>query len=139
MSNFDNAKFADDIRKFQQKTKLSMDVLVRKVIIQMGSRMVKMSPVDTGRFRANWMPGIGSPDTSTIDAVDPDGSTTIARITAAFANAQAGGVLYVTNSLPYARRLEYGWSKKAPSPPGIVRATVQSYAAYIASEVKDIK
>jgi hypothetical protein len=131
--------FSEDIRKFQRKTNLSMDVIVRRAIIQMGGRMVEMSPVDTGRFRGNWMPGIGSPNTSTIEAVDPDGSTTIARITAAFANVRAGGVLYVTNSLPYARRLEYGWSKKAPSPPGIVRATVQSYTAYIASEVRDVQ
>ena len=130
--------FSDDIRKFQQKTNLSMDVIVRKVTIDMTVALTRMSPVDTGRFRGNWMLGVGSPDTSTIDAVDKDGSTTIARITAAFADAQAGGVLYVTNSLPYARRLEYGWSQQAPSPPGIVRLTVQRYTDYIAAAVRSL-
>jgi len=131
--------FTDDIRKFQRKTNLSMDVIVRKVVIDMTVAMVRMSPVDTGRFRGNWMMGVGSPDVSTIDAVDKDGSTTVARITAAAGSLQAGGVVYITNSLPYARRLEYGWSKQAPSPPGIVRLTVQRYTDYIAAAVKSIK
>jgi hypothetical protein len=130
--------FSDDIRKFQQKTNLSMDVIVRKVVIDMTVAMVRMSPVDTGRFRGNWMIGVGSPDVSTIDAVDPDGSTTVARITSAVGSVQAGGVVYITNSLPYARRLEYGWSKQAPSPPGIVRLTVQRYTDYIAAAVKSL-
>ena len=131
--------FTDDIRKFQRKTNLSMDVIVRKVVIDMTVAMVRMSPVDTGRFRGNWMMGVGSPDVSTIDAVDKDGSTTVARITSAAGSLQAGGVVYITNSLPYARRLEYGWSKQAPSPPGIVRLTVQRYTDYIAAAVKSIK
>jgi len=131
--------FADDIRKFQQKTQLSMDVIVRKVVIDMSTSMIRMSPVDTGRFRGNWMIGVGSPDVSTIEAVDKDGSTTTARITAAVGSVQAGGVVYITNSLPYARRLEYGWSKQAPSPPGIVRLTVQRYSEYIANAVKDVQ
>jgi hypothetical protein len=131
--------FADDIRKFQQKTNLSMDLIVRKVTIDITTALVRMSPVDTGRFRGNWMIGVGSPDVSTIDAVDKDGSTTVARITTAAGSLEAGGVVYITNSLPYARRLEYGWSKQAPSPPGIVRLTVQRYSEYIANAVRDIK
>jgi len=131
--------FADDIRKFQQKTNLSMDLIVRKVTIDITTALVRMSPVDTGRFRGNWMIGVGSPNVSTIDAVDKDGSTTVARITTAAGSLEAGGVVYITNSLPYARRLEYGWSKQAPSPPGIVRLTVQRYSEYIANAVRDIK
>jgi len=130
--------FSRDIRKFADKTKLSMDVIVRKVTIDMTVAIVRMSPVDTGRFRGNWMIGVGSPDISTIDAVDKDGSTTVARVTTAAPGLHAGGVIYITNSLPYARRLEYGWSKQAPSPPGIVRLTVQRYTDYIAAAVKSL-
>ena len=85
--------FADDIRKFQQKTNLSMDLIVRKVTIDITTALVRMSPVDTGRFRGNWMIGVGSPDVSTIDAVDKDGSTTVARITTAAGSLEAGGVV----------------------------------------------
>lgn len=131
--------FSDDIRAFQRKTNLSMDVIVRKVVIDMTVALTRMSPVDTGRFRGNWMFGEGSPNTATIEAVDKDGSTTVARVTAAVGSVQAGGIVYITNSLPYARRLEYGWSKQAPSPPGIVRLTVQRYTAYIEAAVRGLK
>jgi hypothetical protein len=131
--------FSDDIREFQRKTNLSMDVIVRKVVIDMTVALTRMSPVDTGRFRGNWMLGVGSPNTSTIEAVDKDGSTTVARITQGVEGVNAGGVVYITNSLPYARRLEYGWSKQAPSPPGIVRLTVQRYTDYIAAAVRSLK
>jgi hypothetical protein len=120
-------------------------LIVRKVVIDMSVAITRMSPVDTGRFRANWMLGIGSPNTATIEAVDKNdgfgavGSVSVPRITAAVGDVQAGGVVYITNSLPYARRLEYGWSKQAPSPPGIVRLTVQRYEAYIAAAVKSLK
>jgi hypothetical protein len=130
--------FSSDIRKFQRKTKLSMDVIVRKVTIDMSTAMIRMSPVDTGRFRGNWMIGVGSPNVSTIATVDKDGSTTTAYIASAVGGLNAGGVIYITNSLPYARRLEYGWSKQAPSPPGIVRLTVQRYTEYIAAAVKSL-
>jgi hypothetical protein len=131
--------FSDDIKKFQRKTNLSMDVIVRKVTIDITNSLVRMSPVDTGRFRGNWMIGVGSPDVSTIEAVDKDGSTTVARITNAAGSLQAGGVVYITNSLPYARRLEYGWSQQAPSPPGIVRLTVQRYTEYLENAVRSLK
>jgi hypothetical protein len=35
-------------------------------------------------------------------------------------------VIYLTNALPYARRLEYGWSKQAPS--GMVRISAMRFA-----------
>lgn len=132
-------KFKDDVKKFADKTKLSMDVVVRKTTIDITNSLIRLSPVRTGRFRGNWMIGVGSVDVSTIEAVDPDGSTTRARITSVAESLRAGGIVYITNSLPYARRLEYGWSKQAPSPPGIVRLTVQNYSKFIEDAVRSIK
>lgn len=132
--------FADDIKKFAQKTGLSMDLVVRKVTLDLANSLIKLSPVDTGRFRGNWMIGVGSPNTVTIEAVDRDGSTSMARIERVTdTRVKAGGVVYITNSLPYARRLEYGWSQQAPSPPGIVRLTVQRYTEYLENAVRSVQ
>lgn len=128
--------FESDIRKFVQKTKASMDIVVRKVTMDLSNGLVQLSPVDTGRFRGNWMLGIGAPDTSTITAVDPNGSTTMARISSGVAGVKAGGIVYITNSLPYARRLEYGWSQQAPQ--GMVRITVANYQEYVANIVRGL-
>jgi hypothetical protein len=38
---------------------------------------------------------------------------------------EAGSIFYLTNNLPYGERLEYGYSKQAPS--GMVRITLAEY------------
>lgn len=74
-----------------------------------------------GRFRANWQFSYGSVNTTTTEATDAGGQATLARIEAEVSTVKAGGICYVTNSLPYAHRLENGWSKQAPI--GMTRVT----------------
>lgn len=77
------------------------------------------SPVLTGRFRASWTIALGQVDPTVAPPVPKGGLATVAapQIPAvAF-----GDVVYLANSLPYARRLEYGWSQQAPA--GMVRIT----------------
>jgi hypothetical protein len=76
-----------------------------------------------GRFRANWQIGIGAVNAATTEDVDASGNSSIRRATAGVNRWRAGQTIYFSNSLPYARRLEYeGWSRQAPN--GMVRVTV---------------
>lgn len=74
-----------------------------------------------GRFRGNWQFGVGTLNATTTETTDAQGDATLAKIDAAVAGVKAGGVCWVTNSLPYAHRLENGWSKQAPI--GMTRVT----------------
>lgn len=74
-----------------------------------------------GRFRANWQFGYGAINKDTTEQTDKSGSASLGRIEAAVSGVQAGGVCWVSNSLPYAQRLEDGWSKQAPI--GMVKVT----------------
>ena len=47
----------------------------------------------------------------------------------------AGGVTYLSNSLPYAVPLENGWSKQAPQ--GMVKLTAQEFPQYVSQAAKD--
>ena len=58
------------------------------------------------------------------------------RINAGIADWKGGQTIYMVNNLPYARRLEYGWSKQSPS--GVVRITVQNYTRYLEKAVKSL-
>src|SRR5690606_10449361 len=105
-----------------------------QAVVLASQSIVSMSPVDTGRFRANWNYSVGAPDESTSLWVDPTGGLTIRKIIAQSRGAKAGYVYYLTNALPYAQRLENGWSKQAPQ--GMVRLTamdlprrLEAYAA----------
>jgi hypothetical protein len=88
-----------------------------------------MSPVDTGRFRGNWQVGLTAPVTGTLATLDKSGAATIARGNQVLSQAKSGGVIYINNNLPYAQRLEYGWSKQAPS--GMVRITLARFQSML--------
>ena len=87
-----------------------------------------------GRFRGNWMFSIGSPDTSTLDQVDPGGSRSMARIVNGALEFNAGETAYITNSLPYAIPLEYGHSTQAPS--GMVRITLANFQKIVEEAIR---
>jgi len=78
--------------------------------------------------------GLGRPDEHTGHSPDKSGAATIARGLAELTLARAERDVYITNSLPYVREIEYtGHSSQAPS--GVVRITVANYQAYLAKAV----
>lgn len=121
--------FSLDISRWIEKAKGNADKVTRAAAVLAAQGVVQMSPVDTGRFRGNWQLGIGSVNADTSSPVDPGGAQVLGRIQAQVAQASAGDVLWVSNSLPYAQRLEMGWSKQAPS--GMVRVTMADLPARI--------
>lgn len=129
--------FASDLEKFAQKTQRNIDEVIRASIISMGTQVVYMSPVDTGRFRGNWHVSIDILDRTIFADVDPSGQQTIAEISAGISDFEAGQIAYLTNNLPYAQVLEYGYSKQAPG--GMVRLTVARFQSTINEAVRNIK
>lgn len=115
--------FALDLSKQIEKAKGKTELAVKKTMIELFNRVIQKSPVDTGRFRANWNCSIGSPNLSTSESTDPSGSVASARASATVVSYTLNGQsVFLTNSLPYAERLENGWSKQAPN--GMVRLSV---------------
>ena len=107
----------------------------KKVALDALAGVVKKSPVDTGRFRGNWHLTVTPSDTTTpfVDK-QPVGSPP-ARAVAELANLmqlQPYGIAYLQNALPYAERLENGWSKQAPR--GMVALTVAELQGQIIEE-----
>ena len=89
-----------------------------------------------GRFRANWQVGIGLMDTTTTEDTDAGGGKTLQRLSGEARRARAGNVVVISNSLPYAQRLENGWSKQAPS--GMVRLTIADLPGLMAQHLRAI-
>lgn len=94
--------------KIDRVVKDSTQVLFRNVIME--------TPIDEGTARGNWQTSVGQPKTGTIDRVGADAA--IAEVNAVVPD-EAGQVVYLSNNLPYIRRLEYGHSQQAPG--GMVR------------------
>lgn len=99
----------------QRKIEAAIERAAKAAILEINRELRKSgtgTPVDTGHARANWIPSVGSPNTT-----EHAGSSTSAQ--------QAGeaevlsfklgqGMLYITNVVPYIRRLNNGSSKQAP-------------------------
>jgi len=104
---------------------------VRGTLFSLTSRVIKETPVDTGRLRNNWQSSIGSPLRGELSGVDKTGAGAIRRANSTIANLELGETFYFTNNLPYAARIEFeGYSDQAPS--GMLRVNVERVRAAIA-------
>ena len=65
-----------------------------------------------GRFRGNWRYGFNASPSGELDSVDMSGAGTLSALARA-AISPGTGVHYITNNLPYAERIENGWSRQA--------------------------
>lgn len=121
--------------------------VVRGTLIGMGSRIIKQSPVADptswktpvrgyvgGRFRANWQFSIDAPGTGASQGPDKGASNANTELLASATKMVAGNTFYMTNNVPYALALEYGWSGQAPN--GIVRAVLSQYSSFIEEAAK---
>lgn len=111
------------------KTERKIDLAVQKISLELFSRVILRTPVDTGRARGNWQVSIGSVPNGTLDINDKDGSATVSKATAASVGLRAGDVIYLVNNLPYINRLEDGYSGQAPA--GMVGLTVQEFQTLV--------
>uniref|UniRef100_UPI0013C4DC21 HK97 gp10 family phage protein n=1 Tax=Escherichia coli TaxID=562 RepID=UPI0013C4DC21 len=117
--------FALDVSKFVEKAKKNPEKVMRQVSIKLFSAIIKASPVDTGRFRMNWMASGGTPAAGTTDATDKSGNTATGNATSFVLKAPDWREFTLTNNLPYAQRLEYGWSQQATH--GIISTNVARF------------
>lgn len=129
--------FALDVSKFVEKAKKNPEKVMRQVSIKLFSAIIKASPVDTGRFRMNWMASGGAPSAGTTDATDKSGNIAIGNATSFVLKAADWREFTLTNNLPYAQRLEYGWSQQAPA--GVVRTNVSRFQQLINEEANKVK
>lgn len=114
--------FSISLANFQVKTEKQMKLVCQKIAMESWRRVIEKSPVDTGRFRANWGCQVGSPYAGTSDSFDKAGGATIGKAVTVTAGWNGKGSIYLVNNLSYSIPLEMGHSKQAPS--GMVRITV---------------
>lgn len=132
-----NADFKRRFAALLQRVGDKADTVVRKSALDVLSAVVRRSPVDTGRFRGNWMTALQKIDTSTSAPDDKSGASSLARGQSVLGQFRPGQTIYLTNSLPYARRLEYGWSQQAPQ--GMVRLSVVEFDQYLKRAVESLR
>lgn len=131
--------FAEATKKWSGDSAERLKLAHRKIALEAFKEVILMSPVDTGRFRGNWQCAIGPHITylpPNEDARDPSGAGAIGAVSAMVSALEGGDSIWLVNNLPYAGRLEYGWSDQAPG--GMVRLTAQRWQPIVEQIVKEV-
>ena len=127
--------FGSDMRKWAEKAKQGTDQVIRASLIDVSTRIIKRTPVDTGRARGNWTASLNGPNL-TFDETSISESNAINSAAATSASAP-GNVFYLTNNLPYIFRLEYqSWSTQAPN--GMVRVSVIEFQQALTKAISEL-
>ena len=86
-----------------------------------------------GRFRANWQYGFSAAPNGELYKADdksfPKSGEVLAKIKEGVTTSPAAGIHYIANNLPYAQRLEDGWSTQAPA--GILELTIIEFPGIV--------
>jgi hypothetical protein len=131
--------FALDMQNFTAKAKESANQVVGEIVVGVARELDMRSPVGDatywvskppkgyvgGRFRANWQLGINAVKRGVVNAVDKNGTIAFPAIAAGVPDDAAGNVFFLSNNLPYAQRIELGWSRQAPT--GLVALTAMKF------------
>ena len=118
------ASFTLDMSRFANKSIGEIEQVIRKTAIDLTTSIIKSTPVDTGRARANWFVSFESAIEDTTE--DTNSAKALSNATNKLLNGKIGKYIYIQNNLDYAVKLEYGASKQAPE--GMVRINVERFA-----------
>ena len=128
MSQFDQA-----VIRWTGKSEKDILKFTRKVTIETMNRIIRKTPVDTGRARASWtvvkghVPRLGTAPEEDAQGIAAERMANAKRA----AGLNPGDKFIISNNVHYIGKLENGWSKQAPS--GMVRLTIAEIKALVAT------
>jgi hypothetical protein len=106
-------KIEYDFKSIQKRFEEITDEHHAEYVRALYSEILKHSPVDSGKFRANWNIGVGGPKRITYETTETDFNKA-----SRLANSLRGKDVYIDNFLPYAANIEYGRYKSGPKTVG---------------------
>ena len=125
------ARIDFDTKKLASKISARGSQLIRKIILDGMRQLIRQSPVDMGRFKANWSTSI----TNMSEGTTKETKVNMSKQTNEISNYKLGQTAFLHNNLEYATPLEYGTSKQAPA--GWVRNTAKEMQR-IADKIKGL-
>lgn len=92
--------FESDLRKAERELEKKIGDIFRLATIDVMNSVVLMSPVDTGRFRANWTATLNRQAEGFNEA-----ARSIPNIEEALGKVRLDDIMFLTNNLPYSETL----------------------------------
>lgn len=128
--------FESDWKKVSQKLDKVLSEGIRATLFEVGAAIIKDTPADTGRARGNWQSSVNFGATGELPRKQKGKTGGVATTELSQELSVAiGNIFYLTNNVPYIRKLEYGHSKKK-APDGMVRKNLQHFNRLLAKNLK---
>jgi hypothetical protein len=131
--------FAAGFRNASLRFTKRHDDLKRVVGIKLFSAVILDTPVDTGRLRGNWQASVNEPDRTSTSAPDKGGVQAVSKVVSTALGLSGEETFILSNSLPYAYRIEYqGWSH-TKAPEGMVNRNVIRFQKILKEQLSVMK
>ncbi len=128
------AGFHSKLSAFELKAIARVDQVRRASIIELFSIIIDATPFDEGFLRGGWQTSLNTPSTQVLSRKDPTGA--IAKGQILHNLGEVASVVWFTNTMPYAYRIEYdAWSAQARG--GMVRPNLVKWPAIVAAKAKE--
>ncbi|MCB2186284.1 MAG: hypothetical protein KQJ78_07695 [Deltaproteobacteria bacterium] len=126
--------FGKGVQGQVDRAKAALDLVPRKIALEVSRRVIVRTPVDTGRARGSWMPSLDSPARVDPGTLDRGEGAAVARAAETATRMEGDTAFYLTSNLDYMPGLEEGHSKQAPA--GMVGITVQEFSGIAGMAVR---
>lgn len=143
MTNAESLKRFDvDLKKFAATIHVDLKKVVKRTAFNLFGKIVRRTPVDTGRARASWDMTEGAPSSFVRPPLMPGQKkkskpeATQAALGNQLASISGEKPIFITNNVEYIGRLEYGSSSQAPH--GMVAVSLAEVEAEMAGELADM-
>lgn len=146
------SKFDREMKRAIKEIEVAIEKTIRGGAIELFSEIVLRTPVGNstlwkndappgyvgGRLRGNWQASIDNQNLTELDVLDSSGTSTVSKGTTEINKYKLEDTnIWFSNNLPYAERVEHGWSKQRPN--GMVRTTVKLFEPLINKAVRKHK
>lgn len=119
-------QFDKELKKASNKIKDAIEKTLRATAVDMFSKIILRTPVDTGRLRGNWQASVQNPILSELDTTSKTGNETIATGKTNINTYKLDDKsIWFSNNLPYAVVIEDGGVNRRPY--GMVKTTLKIF------------
>lgn len=134
--------FSDALREIAVMADAEISQVIRKGVLDVFGGILKRSPVDTGAYRASHGIANFDPGANLGIVKGKKGQTIPESVALSKAKAWAwkvgDGDIFIYNNVPYAERIENGWSKKQ-APAGVYRVALVEFTQFMQKEIEKMK
>lgn len=143
-------RFLTDLKSFNTEVTRDVNLIRRKIMLEIGRRVILKTPVDKGGARGGWQMTTGAPATGDVERL---GGEALAELIQVVGQSKVEDVMFFSNLTPYIVKLEHGGYPDPPkkgtgkttggfstqAPRGMMRITLAEFEGIVHVITKETK